>query len=104
MTTDPEIILDALAAGLSVEKAAKQFRRPADEVRKILKDEIERCLDGKHVREECALADRTLAAIERKFYNRALEGEGDTAAAMVFVKVSERRATLNGANMPSHHV
>ena len=49
MAIDPEVILDALAGGLSVEKAAKQFRVPADDVRKLLKEEIERCRDGDHL-------------------------------------------------------
>jgi len=33
---DPEAILDVLAVGLSVEKAAKRFKLPVAEVRKIL--------------------------------------------------------------------
>ena len=101
---DPEAILDALAAGLSIEKAAKQFRMPVADVHKILRDEIERCRDGEHLRAAWALADRRLAAVELKFYNKALEGEGDPHAAIVFVKTNERRATLNGANMPQSHV
>jgi hypothetical protein len=101
---DPEAVLDALAAGLSVEKAAKQFRVPADDVREILKDEIERCRDGEHLRAAWALADRRLAAVELKFYHKALEGDGDPHAAIVFVKTNERRATLNGANMPQSHI
>ena len=50
------------------------------------------------------LADRRLAAVEHKFYLRALEGDGDPQAAIVFVKTNERRSTLNGANMPQSHV
>jgi hypothetical protein len=104
MAIDPEVILDALAGGLSVEKAAKQFRVPADDVRKLLKKEIERCRDGDHLREAWALADRRLAAVEVKFFNRAMQGEGDLQSAIVFIKASERRATMNGANMPQSHV
>jgi hypothetical protein len=101
---DPEAILDTLAAGLSIEKAAKRFRLPVAEVRKILRDEVERCRDGEYMREVWALADRRLAAVELKFYNKALEGDGDPHSAIVFVKTSERRATLAGANMPQSHV
>jgi len=75
MTDDPEAILDALAAGLTIDKAAKRFDMPAAEVRKILHDEIERCLSGEAMREAWTRADRRLAAIELKFYNRAMEGE-----------------------------
>jgi pyridoxal/pyridoxine/pyridoxamine kinase len=101
---DTEAILDALAAGLPILKAAKQFRLSECEVRKILKDEIRRWRDGEHLREAWALADRRLQAAEVKFYNKAMEGEGDCAAAVVFTKINERRATLNGANMPQAHV
>jgi hypothetical protein len=100
---DPEAILDALAAGLSVEKAAKRFKLPIVEVRNILRDEVDRCRDGEHVREVWALADRRLAAVELKFYNKAVEGDCDPQSAIVFVKTSERRATLAGANAPIGH-
>src|SRR5262249_42508697 len=50
-----------------------------------------------------ALADRRLAAVELKFYNKAVEGDGDPQSAIVFVKTSERRATLAGANAPIGH-
>jgi hypothetical protein len=102
--TDPEAVLDALAAGLSVEKAAKRFDLPVTDVRQMLRDEVERCRDGEHLREVWALADRRLAAVELKFYAKALEGDGDPQSAIVFVKTNERRSTLNGANMPQSHV
>src|SRR5215831_13292030 len=101
---DPEVVLDALAAGLSVEKAAMRFHMPASEVRQLLRDEVDRCRAGEHMRELWALADRRLAAVEHKFYNRALEGDGDPQSAIVFVKTNERRSTLSGANMPQSHV
>ena len=94
---DPEVILDAIAARLSIEKAAKRFRLSIAEVRKILRDEVERCRDGEYMREVWTLADRRLAAVELKFYNKALE-DGDPKSAIVFVKTMERRATLAGAN------
>jgi hypothetical protein len=101
---DPEVILDALAGGLSIKKAAQRFHVPVDDVRKLLQEEIERCRDGAHLREVWALADRRLAAVEVKFFNRAMQGEGDLQSAAVFIKASERRATLNGANMPQSHI
>ena len=100
---DHEAILDALAGGLSIRKTAEQFRLPVDDVRKILKDEIARCRDGERLRQTWMLADRRLQAAELRFYKKAME-EGDCASAIVFVKISERRATLNGANMPQSHV
>ena len=54
--TDPEVIIEALAAGTSIEKTAARFSMPVVDVRKILKDEIERCLSGEHMREAWVLA------------------------------------------------
>jgi hypothetical protein len=96
--TNPEAILDALAAGLSIPKAAKRFHGSASEVRQLLRDEVERCRDGEHMSEVWMLADRRLAAVELKFLQR------DPQSAIVFVKTSERRATLAGANMPQSYV
>jgi hypothetical protein len=101
---DPEVVLDTLAAGFSVEKTAKQFDLSVPEVREILRNEVERCRDGAYLREVWVLADRRLAAVEHKFYNKALEGDGDPQSAIVFVKTNERRSTLNGSNMPQSHV
>jgi hypothetical protein len=100
---DPEAILDALAAGLSVERAAERFKLPVAEVRQLLRDEVDRFRDGEYLREVWVLADRRLAAVELKFYNKAVEGDGDPQSAIVFVKTSERRATLAGANAPIGH-
>jgi hypothetical protein len=102
--TDPEAILNALAAGLSVTKASEKFHTPVAEVRQLLRSEIEHCLDGARLREAWSMMDRRLAAIELKFYNRAIEGDGDVQAAQIFVKISERRATLAGLNAPSSHI
>jgi hypothetical protein len=104
MPSDPEAILDALAGGMSIRMAAKQFDVPEAGVREMLRDEVERCRDGERLREVWALADRRLAAVELKFFNKALEGDGDPQSAIVFVKTNERRSTLNGANNPQSHV
>lgn len=98
---DNETILDALAAGLSVKKAAKQFGVPEREVYRALREEVERCRDGERIREVWALEDRRLAAVGLRFYQLAMEG--DHQAAVIYIKASERRATLNGANAPLGH-
>jgi hypothetical protein len=56
------------------------------------------------MREVWTLADRRLAAVEVKFSNKAIEGDGDPQSAIVFVKTSERHATLASANMRQSHV
>jgi len=100
---DPETILDALAGGMTIRKVAKQFGMRESEVRTILRDAVEQYRDGEYIREIWALADRRLAAVEAKFYSKAIGGDGDPQAAIVFVKTNERRATLNGANHPIGH-
>jgi hypothetical protein len=45
-----------------------------------------------------------LHRLELKFFHKAMEGEGDCQAAVTYVKISERRATLAGANAPIGHV
>ena len=101
---DPELILDALADGLSTEKVSRRYRVPLDEVRRIMKEATERCYDGAHLREHWMLEDRRLYAMELKFWHKAMEDNGSPADAMVAVKTSERRAVLAGANMPQSHV
>jgi hypothetical protein len=104
MPSDPEVILNALAGGMTIRMAAKQFDVPEAEVREILKEAVERCYDGERLRETWMLEDRRLAAVSLKFYHRAMEGDGDPQSAVVFIKASERRAVLAGANMPQSHV
>ena len=83
MPSDPEAILDALAGGMSVPRAAKQFDVLEPEVRRILKEAVDRCYDGAHLRETWMLEDRRLAAVGLKFFHRAMEGDGDAQSAVV---------------------
>jgi hypothetical protein len=42
--------------------------------------------------------------MEHKFFRRAMEGDGDCQAAVVYLKTEERRSVLAGTNMPQSHV
>lgn len=93
--TDQEVILDALAGGLTIKAAADRFDMPQNEVRALLKEEAERCYDGAEMRQEWALASRRLKRMELAFHERAMEQMDPSF---------ERRASLSGAGSaaPSH--
>jgi hypothetical protein len=54
------------------------------------------------MREAWMLEARRLEAVGMKFYRKAMD-DSDPQAAIVFVKTSERRATLMGADAPIGH-
>jgi hypothetical protein len=70
---DPEIIVDAIADGLSIPEAAQRFDLAENEVRGILKEATERCYDGTYMREAWMLEARRLAAVGLKFYRKAMD-------------------------------
>ena len=103
--TDPdreEEIIQAVADGLSATKAAKRFGLSLKNVRALIKREADALSDGQTLREQWMLEDRRLRAIGLLFYEKAIK-EGNPADAMIFIKASERRATMNGANAPTSH-
>ena len=103
MPSDPDDVLDALAAGLSIPAAAAKFGLSEAEVRSIRKAEADRLADGEEIRQQYALADRRLLAMELKFHEKAL-AEMDATSAVIALKANERRANLHGGGsaQPSH--
>jgi hypothetical protein len=103
MPGDHDVVLDALANGLSIEAAADRFGLREAEVRDILKQETDRCYDGAEMRAEWTLTARRLRQLELVFGRKAID-DLDCAAAIVSIKASERRATLTGANAVQGHL
>ena len=101
--SDHDVVIDALADGLSIVKVARRYGLPQAEVRRMLKEATELCYNGEAMREAWALEDRRLQAVGLKFFHKAMD-DGNPSDALVFIKASERRATLAGANMPQAHV
>ena len=101
--TDHETILTALAVGLTVGKAARALGITLVEVRAALGETAENFRNGEHLREIWALEDVRLHRLSIKFFHKAMEGDGDCQAAVTYTKLSERRATLAGANAPIGH-
>jgi hypothetical protein len=63
-------------------------------------DAVKRAYDGEWLRQEWALEDHRLRMVCQKYFGLAMDGEGNVTAAAIFIKASERRATLAGANAP----
>ena len=100
---DYDAVIDALADGMSVAKVSRQYGLPQTDVKRMLKEATELCYNGEAMREAWALEVRRLQAVGLKFFHKAM-ADGNPADAMVFIKASERRATLAGANMPQAHI
>jgi hypothetical protein len=99
---DHNAIVQAIADGLSSAQAAERFGVATDEIRAAQKQAVKELADGDALRVEWMLEDRRLKAIGLKFYNIAMR-DNDPQAAVIFLKASERRASLNGANAPQSH-
>jgi hypothetical protein len=95
-----EAIVTAVARGRTVREVSREFERAEAEVRSIVADAVKRAYDGEWLRQEWALEDHRLKQICLKNFAKAMDGEGDSTAAAVYIKASERRATLAGANAP----
>jgi DNA-directed RNA polymerase specialized sigma24 family protein len=99
---DEDTIVQALADGLSLAQTADRFGVSIDDVRKARSQAVAAFSDGEALRQEWALESKRLAACGMRFYQIAMR-DNDTQAAMIFLKASERRATLCGANAPQGH-
>jgi hypothetical protein len=99
---DHNDIVQAIADGLTLAQAAKRFRVTIDEVRTAMHQAVKDLADGDALRIEWMLEDKRLRAVGQKFYGIAMR-DNDPQAAVIFLKASERRASLNGANAPQSH-
>ena len=99
---DHSDIVQVIADGLTIAKTAERFGVTIDEVRTAIKEAVKELSDGDALRQEWMLEDRRLKAVGLKFYNIAMR-DNDPQSAIVFLKASERRATLNGANAPQSY-
>src|SRR5215472_8313671 len=97
---DPEAMVQAIADGLTVIQAADRFGVSVDEVRDAQKQALAAFSDGDALRLDWMLESKRLAACGLRFYQIAMR-DNDPQAAMIFIKASERRATLMGANAPA---
>src|SRR5215831_5414071 len=97
---DPEAMVQAIADGLTLAQTADRFGVSVDEVRDAQKHAIAAFSDGDALRLDWMLESKRLAACGLRFYQIAMR-DNDPQAAVIFIKASERRATLMGANAPA---
>src|SRR5215468_3862249 len=97
---DPEAMVQAIADGLTLAQTADRFGVSVDEVRDAQKQALAAFSDGDALRLDWMLESKRLAACGLRFYQIAMRGN-DPQAAVIFIKASERRASLMGANAPA---
>jgi len=59
--------------------------------------------EGGPLRRELMLEVTRLNGLAAKFYDKAMDGDGDVASGTLYVKISERKSTLLGLNAPQSH-
>jgi hypothetical protein len=104
MIVDVDAIVSLVANGMPLRDVAKAHALTVTEVRKVLDEESERCLSGAELRRQLLLEARRLRELEQKYYGKAMgDGEQAASSAIIFIKASERLATLMGMNAPIGH-
>jgi hypothetical protein len=96
---DREVIVTAMAAGETAAKIAARLGVAVRRVQEAMREAVADMASADTLREEWFWL-RTLGL---RFYEIALR-DNDPQAAVVFLKASERRATLGGANAPTSFV
>src|SRR5215831_20635269 len=100
---DREGIITAMAAGENAARVAARLGVSIKQVRTAMSEAVSEMATADTLREEWFLEDHRLKTLGLRFYEIALR-DNDPQAAVVFLKASERRATLDGANAPTSFV
>jgi hypothetical protein len=100
---DLDDILLAFSKGLSVAEVSLKFGLTEDQARDALKRAIARCAESENLRANWVMSGRRMLAIELKFCELALEGDGNATAAAIAIKANERRSALTGSNAEIGH-
>jgi len=100
---DREDIITAMAAGENAARVAARLGVPIKRVQEAMREAVADMASADTLREEWFLEDHRLKTLGLRFYEIALR-DNDPQAAVVFLKASERRATLGGANAPTSFV
>jgi hypothetical protein len=99
---DRDLVINAMAQGEDASKIAQRFGVPIKHVKETMRQAVAEMADADTLREEWFLEDHRLKTLGLRFYEIALR-DNDPQAAVVFLKASERRATLGGANAPTSY-
>ena len=89
---------------MSLAEIAAAQGMTVSEVREIIDQEAARCFAGEELRRTWLLEARRLRELGQKYYDKAMGDAEDAAnSAVIFIKASERLATLTGMNAPQGH-
>ncbi|MGY8682667.1 hypothetical protein Q2941_33540 [Bradyrhizobium sp. UFLA05-153] len=103
MTEDEaHAIVLAVANRTPISKIAETYGITEAEVHATVDQRAADMFDGVNLRRKMFLEDARLAALGVPHYEKGLAG--DVASAAIYVKISERRATMTGMNAPQGHV
>jgi hypothetical protein len=94
---DLDEILLAFSKGASIADVSRQSGMSETEARAALKRAIERCAGAESLRADWVMSGRWMLAIELKYTELALAGDGNASAAAIAIKANERRSALTGA-------
>jgi hypothetical protein len=97
---DHEAIVHEAVQGRAVREIARSRKLMATEVEHILDIAAERAFNGEQLRRDLLIEVRQLRELKQKLWDRAVK-ENDLTAAAVYVKCSERLASMIGLNMPA---
>jgi len=96
---DRENIVAAMAAGENASQIAARLGVSLKQVKVAMRAAIEEMSSAEALRADWFAEDRRLQILGLRFYELALK-DNNHQAAIIFLKASERRATLAGANAP----
>src|SRR5215472_17234611 len=99
--SDGEAIISDRVNGKSVRDIARERSLSVAAVEAILDQEAERALGAPELRRMLYLEVCRLEAIKSVLFEKAMAGEN--AAAAIYVKLSERMASMIGINAPQGH-
>src|SRR5215831_17238935 len=100
---DRDLIITAMAEGETAARVAQRLGVSIKQVRAAMSEAVADMASADTLRAEWFLEDHRLKTLGLWFYEIALR-DNDPQAAVVFLKASERRATLGGANAPTSFV
>ena len=103
MASDDEIILQEGSAGRAIRDIAEAHGLTEDAVRAVIDRQAEDQLGGEQLRRELLFEVMRLRALGRKYFDKAMDGDGEHNAGLLYIKASERLATLLGMNAPIGH-
>lgn len=101
---DHDAIIPAAVHGRALGEIARSHDLTLAEVRSIIDAEAARAFSGEELRRELLLEARRLRELGQRYFDRAMADDDMNAAnaAAIYIKASERLATLTGMNAPQN--